>query len=145
MNAPEPQSDRIEARERLILESANSFANAVRISKDIDDGHDNMMVFLQEVNRLEYPTSDERPAGVIIGPEPEEISAADVPPLEPGDIKRLQELTNEAVDIERALERLLPGSSREDVQHPVAVLRKSLQDRLWRSLNLLYGSDEEGD
>ncbi len=142
MSAPEPQSDRIEARERLILESANSFANAVRISKDIDDGHDNMMVFLQEVNRLEYPTSDERPPGVIVGPE--EISAADVPPLEPGDIKRLQELINETIDTARAVEHLSGKGDLEDIQHPLAVLWKSLQDGLWRSMNLLYGHDEEG-
>ena len=144
MNAPEAPSDgRTQARERLILQSANSFANAVRISKDIDDGHDNMMEFLQEVNRLEYPRSDGRPAGVIVGPE--QNSADDIEPLEPATVKRLRELINEVVDIDRALERLLPAAKCEDIEPAISELRNALDSRLCKSLNLLYGNDEEGN
>jgi hypothetical protein len=49
MTAPEPQPDGLKARARLILEGARCFANAVGISKEIGDGHDDMMAFLQEV------------------------------------------------------------------------------------------------
>jgi hypothetical protein len=100
---------------------------------------------LQEVARLREATSEEwnRPAGDLA--EPQEISNDDVVTLGPSTIARLQELINEIIDLDRALERLTFQKNWEDIEHPVAVLRKAMQDRTWRSMNLLYGSDEEGN
>ena len=59
MTAPEAQPDGIKARERLILESARSRANAIGISNHIDDGHDVFTDFLNQLHRLQGASSDE--------------------------------------------------------------------------------------
>ena len=139
------EPDGLKARARLILEGARCFANAVGISKEIGDGHDDMMAFLQEVARLKDATSEEwnRPAGDIA--EPQEISDDDPVTLGPSVLRRLQELINDIIDIERGLERLMDQKDWQDIQCPVEILRKAMKDRTWRSMNLLYGTNEGGD
>jgi signal transduction histidine kinase len=73
-------------------------------------------------------------------PQPDGIE-----PLEPAVVKRLRELINEIIDIDRALERLTLHKNWDDIQCPVATLRKAMERRLCGSLNLLYGNDEEGN
>ena len=53
------EPDGLKARERLILESARSFVNAIGISRDIGDDHDDFMTFLGQVHRLQGASSDE--------------------------------------------------------------------------------------
>ena len=75
----------------------------------------------------------------------EETKTDDIASLEPAVVKRLRELINEIIDIDRALERLTLQKNWEDIEHPVAILRRAMEDRLCKSMNLLYGNDEEGN
>ena len=143
MSAPAPQPAGVKARERLIFASACTMAHAIEISNAIGDGHDNMMVFLQEVNRLEYPTSDERPAGVIVGPE--ENSADDVASLEPEAIERLQNLLGEIANMHLAIKHLSDHEDSESTCYAVSALQTGMGDRIERSVNLVYGSREQGN
>ena len=75
----------------------------------------------------------------------QESLTAGIEPLEPAAVVRLRELINEVVDIDRALERLLPAAKCEDIEPAISELRNALDSRLCKSLNLLYGNDEEGN
>jgi hypothetical protein len=59
MTAKVVEPDGLKARDRLILEAARSFTNAIGISKDIGDGHDDFTAFLGQVHRLQDASSDE--------------------------------------------------------------------------------------
>ena len=54
-----------------------------------------------------------------------------------------RELINEIIDIDRGLAQLSNRGDWESLQCPVATLRKAMDSRLCKAMNLLYGDEED--
>ncbi len=141
-DGPKTQPDVLNERESLILEAAQYFTHALDLSKDIDDGCDHMMIFLQEVERLREADSDEWncPAGGMANQQ--ETKTDNIRSLEPEAIKRLQDLLGEIANMHLAIKHLSDHEDSEATCYAVSALQTGMGDRIERSVNLVYGSRE---
>ena len=72
----------------------------------------------------------------------EETGQEDRPPLDRAALERLDCLLNEAADMNIGIGRILDAEHSDDCLGALKALRKALDHRLARAMNLLAGDDE---
>ena len=74
----------------------------------------------------------------------EEVKANDSPPLNPAARERLGALLDEITDMNIALGRLFDADSADDIPAALQELRRAMDTRLAKAMNIVAHGNEEG-